>query len=139
MHRLTLTAHQRPGVCPLQPEARRHRHPLARFLRYHRHRHHARSRMASGETVDRRTRRDLIDTRCLQRKHRTGFPSTDDVVNKIIRRELICSHRSCIDLRSFGTVTVQTGMVTALCAIIDMIAFLATVRPSVISGLESRT
>ncbi|KAI0795318.1 hypothetical protein BC629DRAFT_1592810 [Irpex lacteus] len=42
------------------------------------------------------------------RKHKTGFTSTDDVVNKIIR------------------LTVQTGMITALCAIVDLIAFLAS-------------
>jgi len=41
------------------------------------------------------------------RKHRTGFTMTDDIVNKIIR------------------MTVQTGMITAVCAIIDLIAFLA--------------
>ncbi|KAJ3489211.1 hypothetical protein NLI96_g2272 [Meripilus lineatus] len=43
-----------------------------------------------------------------KRKHRTGFSATDDVLNKIIR------------------LTVQTGLVTAICAIIDLIAFLAT-------------
>ncbi|KZT09390.1 uncharacterized protein LAESUDRAFT_748519 [Laetiporus sulphureus 93-53] len=42
------------------------------------------------------------------RKHRTGFSQTDDIVNKIIR------------------LTVQTGLITALCAIIDLILFLAT-------------
>ncbi|KAL4243310.1 DUF6534 domain-containing protein [Abortiporus biennis] len=42
------------------------------------------------------------------RKHRTGFSATDDVVNKIIR------------------MTVQTGLVTALCAVIDLIAFLSS-------------
>ncbi|KAI0084805.1 hypothetical protein BDY19DRAFT_997371 [Irpex rosettiformis] len=42
------------------------------------------------------------------RKHRTGFSKTDDVVNKIIR------------------LTVQTGMITALCAVADLIAFLAS-------------
>ncbi|KAJ3531231.1 hypothetical protein NM688_g7603 [Phlebia brevispora] len=42
------------------------------------------------------------------RKHKTGFQGTDDVLNKIIR------------------LTVQNGLVTALCAIIDLIAFLAT-------------
>ncbi|KAI0693966.1 hypothetical protein BC835DRAFT_1415596 [Cytidiella melzeri] len=42
------------------------------------------------------------------RKHRTGFTNTDDVVNKIIR------------------LTVQTGMITAVCAIIDLIAFLSS-------------
>ncbi|THG96863.1 hypothetical protein EW026_g5047 [Hermanssonia centrifuga] len=42
------------------------------------------------------------------RKHKTGFTVTDDVVDRIIR------------------MTVQTGLVTALCAIIDLIAFLAT-------------
>ncbi|KAJ3559461.1 hypothetical protein NM688_g334 [Phlebia brevispora] len=42
------------------------------------------------------------------RRHKTGFSSTDDVVNKIIR------------------LTVQTGMITAVCAIVDLIAFLAT-------------
>ncbi|KAI0726468.1 hypothetical protein C8Q72DRAFT_526455 [Fomitopsis betulina] len=42
------------------------------------------------------------------RKHKTGFSQTDDVVNKIIRT------------------TVQTGLITALCAIIDLMLFLAT-------------
>ncbi|KAH9841813.1 uncharacterized protein C8Q71DRAFT_349276 [Rhodofomes roseus] len=42
------------------------------------------------------------------RKHKTGFSQTDDVVNKIIR------------------MTVQTGLITALCAIIDLVLFLAT-------------
>ncbi|KAI0926841.1 hypothetical protein AcW1_007756 [Taiwanofungus camphoratus] len=42
------------------------------------------------------------------RSHKTGFSGTDDVVNRIIR------------------LTVQTGLVTALCAIIDLILFLAT-------------
>ncbi|KAI0786891.1 hypothetical protein C8Q75DRAFT_720408 [Abortiporus biennis] len=42
------------------------------------------------------------------RKHRTGFSATDDVVNKIIR------------------MTVQTGLVTALCAVIDLVAFLSS-------------
>ncbi|PCH39978.1 hypothetical protein WOLCODRAFT_150029 [Wolfiporia cocos MD-104 SS10] len=42
------------------------------------------------------------------RKHKTGFSQTDDIVNKIIR------------------LTVQTGLVTALCAIIDLILFLAS-------------
>ncbi|KAI0338912.1 hypothetical protein BDW22DRAFT_1432128 [Trametopsis cervina] len=42
------------------------------------------------------------------RKHKTGFSSTDDVVNKIIR------------------LTVQTGMITAVCAIIDLIAFVSS-------------
>lgn len=42
------------------------------------------------------------------RKHKTGFTATDDIVNKIIR------------------MTVQTGMITALCATIDLILFLAS-------------
>jgi len=39
-------------------------------------------------------------------KHKTGFAATDDVVNRIIR------------------LTVQTGAITAICAIIDLIFFL---------------
>ncbi|KAH9939817.1 hypothetical protein B0H21DRAFT_756071 [Amylocystis lapponica] len=42
------------------------------------------------------------------RKHKTGFHATDDIVNRIIR------------------LTVQTGLVTALCAVIDLILFLAS-------------
>ncbi|EMD40087.1 hypothetical protein CERSUDRAFT_45721 [Gelatoporia subvermispora B] len=42
------------------------------------------------------------------RKHRTGFAATDDVVNRIIR------------------MTVQTGLITALCAIVDLIAYLSS-------------
>lgn len=42
------------------------------------------------------------------RKHKTGFSQTDDIVNRIIR------------------LTVQTGLITALCATIDLILFLAT-------------
>ncbi|KAI0632408.1 hypothetical protein C8Q77DRAFT_1159036 [Trametes polyzona] len=42
------------------------------------------------------------------RKHKTGFAATDDIVNRIIR------------------LTVQTGLITALCAVIDLILFLAT-------------
>ncbi|KAI0692569.1 hypothetical protein BC835DRAFT_1277494 [Cytidiella melzeri] len=41
-------------------------------------------------------------------KHKTGLIGTDDVVNKIIR------------------LTVQTGMITAVCAIIDLVLFLIT-------------
>ncbi|KAI0089318.1 hypothetical protein BDY19DRAFT_137487 [Irpex rosettiformis] len=40
--------------------------------------------------------------------HKTGFSSTDDSINRIIR------------------LTVQTGMVTAVCAIVDLICFLVT-------------
>ncbi|KAI0787222.1 hypothetical protein BC629DRAFT_497634 [Irpex lacteus] len=43
------------------------------------------------------------------KKHRTGLTGTDDVVNRIIR------------------LTVQTGMITTVCAIIDLILFLVTV------------
>ncbi|TFK52444.1 hypothetical protein OE88DRAFT_1657711 [Heliocybe sulcata] len=42
------------------------------------------------------------------RRHKTGFPATDDVVNKIIR------------------LTVQTGMITAIVAIIDLGMFLGS-------------
>ncbi|KZT23453.1 hypothetical protein NEOLEDRAFT_1180103 [Neolentinus lepideus HHB14362 ss-1] len=42
------------------------------------------------------------------RRHKTGFPATDDVVNKIIR------------------LTVQTGMITAIVAVIDLGMFLGT-------------
>ncbi|TCD70890.1 hypothetical protein EIP91_001198 [Steccherinum ochraceum] len=42
------------------------------------------------------------------RRHKTGFSPTDDAVNRIIR------------------LTVQTGLVTALCAIVDLILFLAS-------------
>ncbi|THG96858.1 hypothetical protein EW026_g5048 [Hermanssonia centrifuga] len=42
------------------------------------------------------------------RRHKTGFAVTDNIVDKIVR------------------MTIQTGMITALCAIIDLIAFLAT-------------
>ncbi|KAI0669251.1 hypothetical protein C8Q78DRAFT_1042508 [Trametes maxima] len=42
------------------------------------------------------------------RHHKTGMPVTDDIVNRIIR------------------LTVQTGLITALCAIIDLVLFLAT-------------
>ncbi|KAI0081648.1 hypothetical protein K474DRAFT_1681985 [Panus rudis PR-1116 ss-1] len=42
------------------------------------------------------------------RKHKTGFSATDDIVNKIIR------------------LTVQTGLITALCATTDLILFLAS-------------
>ncbi|KAI8978769.1 hypothetical protein BD414DRAFT_117621 [Trametes punicea] len=42
------------------------------------------------------------------RRHKTGMPVTDDVVNRIIR------------------LTVQTGLITALCAIVDLILFLVT-------------
>ncbi|OJT08158.1 hypothetical protein TRAPUB_954 [Trametes pubescens] len=42
------------------------------------------------------------------RKHKTGFVATDDIVNRIIR------------------LTVQTGLITALCAVIDLVLFLAT-------------
>ncbi|OBZ68710.1 hypothetical protein A0H81_11139 [Grifola frondosa] len=41
------------------------------------------------------------------RRHKTGFSVTDDVVNRIIR------------------LTVHTGLVTALCATIDLVLFLA--------------
>ncbi|OCH88471.1 hypothetical protein OBBRIDRAFT_88138 [Obba rivulosa] len=40
-------------------------------------------------------------------QHKTGFPSIDDVVDKIIR------------------LTVQTGLITTLCAIVDLIVFLS--------------
>ncbi|KAL1950417.1 hypothetical protein VTO73DRAFT_5541 [Trametes versicolor] len=42
------------------------------------------------------------------RKHKTGFVATDDIVNRIIR------------------LTVQTGLITALCAVIDLVLFLAS-------------
>ncbi|TFK80202.1 hypothetical protein K466DRAFT_605531 [Polyporus arcularius HHB13444] len=42
------------------------------------------------------------------RKHKTGFAATDDIVNRIIR------------------LTVQTGLITAVCALVDLILFLAT-------------
>ncbi|KAI9059272.1 hypothetical protein FKP32DRAFT_1680090 [Trametes sanguinea] len=42
------------------------------------------------------------------RRNKTGMPVTDDIINRIIR------------------LTVQTGLVTALCAIVDLILFLAT-------------
>ncbi|OSD07500.1 hypothetical protein PYCCODRAFT_619779 [Trametes coccinea BRFM310] len=42
------------------------------------------------------------------RRNKTGMPVTDDIINRIVR------------------MTVQTGLVTALCAIIDLILFLAT-------------
>ncbi|OSD07502.1 hypothetical protein PYCCODRAFT_1463746 [Trametes coccinea BRFM310] len=42
------------------------------------------------------------------RKHKTGFAATDDIVNRIIR------------------LTVQTGLITALCAVVDLVLFLAT-------------
>ncbi|KAI0809041.1 hypothetical protein BC629DRAFT_1590141 [Irpex lacteus] len=42
------------------------------------------------------------------RKHKTGFTSTDDILNRIIR------------------LTVQNGLITAVWAIIDLITFLAT-------------
>ncbi|KAI0647778.1 hypothetical protein C8Q79DRAFT_951904 [Trametes meyenii] len=42
------------------------------------------------------------------RRHKTGMPVTDDIVNRIIR------------------LTVQTGLITALCAIIDLVLFLVT-------------
>ncbi|KAI1794885.1 hypothetical protein LXA43DRAFT_91467 [Ganoderma leucocontextum] len=42
------------------------------------------------------------------RKHKTGFAATDDIVNRIIR------------------LTVQTGLITALCALVDLILFLVT-------------
>ncbi|KAH8104738.1 hypothetical protein BXZ70DRAFT_1048586 [Cristinia sonorae] len=42
------------------------------------------------------------------RRHKTGFAPTDDAVNRIIR------------------LTVQTGLITALCAIIDLVLFLAS-------------
>ncbi|KAI0771217.1 hypothetical protein BD413DRAFT_65351 [Trametes elegans] len=42
------------------------------------------------------------------RTHRTGMPVTDDIINKIIR------------------LTMQTGLLTALCAIIDLVLFLAS-------------
>ncbi|CDO69998.1 hypothetical protein BN946_scf184973.g8 [Trametes cinnabarina] len=42
------------------------------------------------------------------RRNKTGIPVTDDIVNRIIR------------------MTVQTGLITALCAVIDLILFLVT-------------
>ncbi|KAH9851512.1 hypothetical protein C2E23DRAFT_829440 [Lenzites betulinus] len=42
------------------------------------------------------------------RKHKTGFAATDDIVNRIIR------------------LTVQTGLITAMCAVIDLVLFMAT-------------
>jgi len=47
----------------------------------------------------------LVLTFHLQR-HKTGFPATDDIVNRIIR------------------LTVQTGAITAVCATVDLIIFL---------------
>ena len=72
----------------------------------------------------------MTDLTAFQRKHKTGFSQTDDVVNKIIRSTYLfsCSFSSADADGAALIATVQTGLITALCAIIDLVLFLATVR-----------
>lgn len=70
----------------------------------------------------------------MQRKHKTGFSQTDDAVNKIIRRKHCCTRLSDLDCSPCFPVTVQTGLITALCAIVDLILFLASVSQLAIYG-----
>ena len=63
----------------------------------------------------------------MQRKHRTGFQRTDDVLSKIIRRESFTYMCIGSGICSLASVTVQTGLITAVCALVDLVLFLATV------------
>jgi hypothetical protein len=62
-----------------------------------------------------------------QRKHKSGFSGSDDAVDRIIRRECNCSWNKLLLPTFILSVTVQTGMITAVCAIIDLIVFLSVV------------
>lgn len=63
-----------------------------------------------------------------QRKHRTGIPSTDDIVNRIIRGETSTSSPlNFYTHHNYSSVTVQTGMLTAIIATIDLVLFLTCV------------
>lgn len=66
----------------------------------------------------------------MQRKHKTGFTATDDIVNKIIRSKSKILITRDVGITHNDAVTVQTGMITALCATIDLILFLASVSES---------
>jgi hypothetical protein len=64
---------------------------------------------------------------CGKRSHRTGFSATDDIINKIIRRMLFFVPLSVLTVIHVFTVTVQTGLVTSVWAIIDLLLYLADV------------
>ncbi len=53
---------------------------------------------------------------------------TDTVINKIIRCECFAPNAIRKTYRARILVTVQTGLITALCAIIDLVLFLVSVR-----------
>ena len=63
----------------------------------------------------------------LKRKHKSGFTGSDDAVDRIIRCACHEPTSLCLCLHVPTLVTVQTGMVTAVCAIIDLITFLSVV------------
>jgi hypothetical protein len=61
-----------------------------------------------------------------QREHRTGYMETDDKIDKIIRCTVLFSS----DFEFFSdnsVVTMQTGMITSIWAIVDLCVYLSDV------------
>lgn len=66
---------------------------------------------------------------CWQRRHKTGFTDTDDILNKIIKRE--CQMSPYVPIFhgiAFDIGTVQNGLITAIFSIVHLITFLTDVR-----------
>lgn len=65
------------------------------------------------------------------RGHRTGIPQTEDILSKIIKCEyhLTCNIDALKLMQSslFAIVTIQTGLVTSVCAMANLIIYLSLV------------
>lgn len=64
------------------------------------------------------------------RSHRTGFSATEDIVTKLVRCEHSCRLEQSARLFMFMVVTIQTGAITSLWAIIDLVVYLSFVSTS---------
>ena len=58
-------------------------------------------------------------------RQRTGFAATDDLINKVIRSKCALARLKNRWMTPYNAVTVQTGLITAVSATLDVTLFLA--------------
>jgi len=79
------------------------------------------------------------------RSRRTGIAQTEDIITKLVR----CESTSLSEVvwvlywaYNLSSVTIQTGLITSVCAVVDLIVYLSLVRissPELVIYLFSRS
>jgi hypothetical protein len=67
------------------------------------------------------------------RSRRTGIAQTEDIITKLVRCGSISLSKAVWALywaHNLSSVTIQTGLITSVCAVVDLIVYLSLVRIS---------